>query len=123
MLYEVITYLPPEHLDGSFAESGCDRRYGDHFALAVLIFRFMMDGVHPFQAKGPLVRDAPATTDKILLGHFAFESRINGISPPDYAPPYSSLPSPVRTLFRETFVSGLRSPQIRPGAEKWETIP
>nr|WP_319539944.1 hypothetical protein [uncultured Methanospirillum sp.] len=115
-------YLPPEHLDGSFAESGCDRRYGDHFALAVLIFRFMMDGVHPFQAKGPLVRDAPATTDKILLGYYAFESRMNGISPPDYAPPYSSLPSHVRTLFKETFVSGLRSPHIRPGAARWETV-
>jgi|GEM_PF-1676196 len=115
-------YLPPEHLDGSFAESGCDRRYGDHFALAVLIFRFLMDGVHPFQAKGSLVRDAPATTDKILLGHFAFETRMNGISPPDYAPPYSSLPSEVRTLFRETFISGLRSPKLRPGAARWETV-
>ncbi|HWQ64106.1 MAG TPA: hypothetical protein VN429_06785 [Methanospirillum sp.] len=115
-------YLPPEHLDGSFAESGCDRLYGDHFALAVLIFRFMMDGVHPFQAKGPLVRDAPATTDKILLGYFAFESRITGISPPDYAPPYSSLPSSFQTLFRETFVSGLRDPHKRPGAAHWETM-
>ncbi|PWR70136.1 hypothetical protein [Methanospirillum lacunae] len=115
-------YLPPEHLDGSFAESGCDRRYGDYFALAVLIFRFMMGGVHPFQAKGPLVKDAPATTDKILLGYFAFECRIAGISPPDYAPPYASLPSSFQTLFRETFVSGLREPHKRPGAERWETM-
>jgi DNA-binding helix-hairpin-helix protein with protein kinase domain len=113
-------YLPPEHLNGSFAEAGCDRRYGDHFALAILIFRFMMDGVHPFQAKGPLVRDAPATTDKILLGHFAFESHLNGIAPPDYAPPYSSLPSPIRALFKEAFVSGLRSPHLRPDAARWE---
>ncbi|MDD1729062.1 MAG: hypothetical protein LUQ50_08325 [Methanospirillum sp.] len=115
-------YLPPEHLDGSFAEAGCDRRYGDHFALAVLIFRFLMDGVHPFQAKGPLVRNAPATTDKILLGHFAFESRINGISPPDYAPPYSSLPSRIRALFKEVFVSGHRSPRARPDASQWEKV-
>lgn len=115
-------YLPPEHLDGSFAESGCDRLYGDHFALAVLIFRFVMCGVHPFQAKGPLVKDAPATTDKILLGYFAFESKIAGISPPDYAPPYSSLPSSFQTLFRETFVSGLRAPHKRPNATRWENV-
>lgn len=113
-------YLPPEHLDGSFAEDGCDRRYGDHFALAVLIFRFLMDGVHPFQAKGPLVRDAPATTDKILLGYYAYESRLAGISPPDYAPPYDSVPAGVRSLFREAFVSGHLHPADRPDASRWE---
>ena len=58
-----------------------------------------MNGVHPFQAKGPLVRDAPATSDKILLGHFAFESRLFGIEPPDYAPPYARVPAPVKNLF------------------------
>ncbi|MFH0968201.1 MAG: hypothetical protein V1862_11020 [Methanobacteriota archaeon] len=115
-------YLPPEHLDGSFAHDGCDRRTGDHFALAVLIFRFLMDGVHPFQAKGPLVRDAPATTDKILLGHFAFESRIAGISPPDYAPSYSIVPVPVKTLFREAFVTGHTNPRSRPDAERWVQV-
>lgn len=112
-------YLPPEHLDGSFSRDGCDRRCGDHFALAVLIFRFLMDGVHPFQAKGPLVRDAPATTDKILLGHFAFESRLAGIAPPDYAPPYDSVPPAVQELFRQAFVTGHRQPSARPDATRW----
>ncbi|PKL60428.1 MAG: hypothetical protein CVV33_02735, partial [Methanomicrobiales archaeon HGW-Methanomicrobiales-4] len=115
-------YLPPEHLDGSFAHDGCDRRSGDNFALAVLIFRFLMDGVHPFQAKGPLVREAPATTDKILLGHFAFESRIAGISPPDYAPSYQAVPALVRTLFREAFVTGHTRPKARPDAERWVQV-
>jgi DNA-binding helix-hairpin-helix protein with protein kinase domain len=115
-------YLPPEHLDGSFTHEGCDRRFGDYFALAVLIFRFLMDGVHPFQAKGPLVRDAPATTDKILLGHFAFESRIAGISPPDYAPPYSTVPAPVKILFREAFVTGHTHPKSRPDADRWVRV-
>jgi DNA-binding helix-hairpin-helix protein with protein kinase domain len=115
-------YLPPEHLDGSFACDGCDRRYGDHFALAVLIFRFLMNGVHPFQAKGPLVRSAPATTDKILLGYFAFESRLAGIAPPDYAPPYSSVPPPVKILFRETFIKGHKFPKNRPDAGRWVEV-
>lgn len=115
-------YLPPEHLDGSFAEDGCDRRYGDLFALGVLIFRILMNGAHPFQAKGPLVRDAPATTDKIILGHFAFETRLNGISPPDYAPPYSLVPPAVRALFREVFISGHRCPSARPDGSRWEKV-
>lgn len=115
-------YLPPEHLDGSFAKDGCDRRQGDHFALAVLIFKFLMDGVHPFQAKGPLVRNAPATTDKILLGYFAFEIKVNGISPPDYAPPYDRIPPPVQALFREAFITGYRCPSARPDAARWVSV-
>ena len=115
-------YLPPEHLDGSFAGEGCDRRFGDHFALAILIFRFLMDGVHPFQAKGPLVQDAPATIDKIQLGHFAFESHLAGISPPDYAPSYNTIPSPVKTLFREAFVLGHQRPSVRPDAGRWMAV-
>lgn len=113
-------YLPPEHLDGSFSREGCDRRSGDHFALAVLVFQFLMDGVHPFQAKGPLVRDAPATTDKILLGHFSYESRHAGISPPDYAPPYDSIPGQIRKLFKSAFVAGHQQPSVRPDALSWE---
>lgn len=112
-------YLPPEHLDGSFAEEGCDRREGDLFALAILIFRFLMDGVHPFQAKGPLVRDAPATTDKIRLGYFAFERRQAGVSPPEYAPPYEQVPHPVRALFKEAFITGHSCPAARPGPDAW----
>jgi serine/threonine protein kinase len=115
-------YLPPEHLDGSFAHDGCDRRCGDHFALAVLIFRFLMNGVHPFQAKGPLVREAPATSDKILLGYFAYETRLCGIGPPDYAPPYERVPLQIRCLFREAFIAGHKSPQNRPDAGKWTKV-
>lgn len=115
-------YLPPEHLDGSFAVEGCNRIYGDYFALAVLIFRFLMDGVHPFQAKGPLVRDAPATTDKIELGYFSYEKRQAGITPPDYAPPYDRVPPALRSLFRDTFVTGHRSPSARPDPMQWVSI-
>ncbi len=115
-------YLPPEHLDGSFAEEGCNRMYGDFFALAVLIFRFLMNGVHPFQAKGPLVRNAPATTDKIQLGYFAFEKCQPGISPPDYAPDYSRIPPVVRELFRDAFVAGHRCPSARPDPQRWIAV-
>ncbi|HWQ65810.1 MAG TPA: hypothetical protein VN372_02950 [Methanospirillum sp.] len=115
-------YLPPEHLDGSFVNPGIDRQYGDRFALAVLVFRFLMQGAHPYQSKGPLVEDAPATTDKILRGYFAYESRISGVSPPGYAPPYSSVPAPIRELFHEVFVVGHKKPKARPDPSRWKSV-
>lgn len=112
-------YLPPELIDGSFEKQDLDRLFSDRFALAVLIFRFLMEGAHPYQARGPLVEDAPTTTDKIRRGYFAYERKIHGISPPEYAPPYDRIPHPIRALFHETFVTGHHNPQLRPDPSKW----
>lgn len=112
-------YLPPELIDGMFELQDIDRLFADRFALAVLIFRFLMQGAHPFQARGPLVADAPTATDKILLGLFAYEGKITGLSPPEYAPPYSRIPRHIQTLFHEAFVTGHHNPRARPEPGMW----
>lgn len=112
-------YLPPELIDGMFELQDIDRLFADRFALAVLIFRFLMQGAHPFQARGPLVADAPTATDKIVLGLFAYEGKINGLSPPEYAPPYSRIPRHIQTLFHEAFVTGHHNPHARPDPGAW----
>ncbi len=113
-------FLPPEMLK-SESVSG-DRRYSDLFALAVLIFKFLMDGVHPYQAKGELVSGAPTTVDKILLGYFAYDIRKRGLLPPDYAPDYLRVQEPVRELFSAAFVSGHGDPKKRPTADRWYNV-
>lgn len=112
-------YLPPELIDGMFELQDIDRLFADRFALAVLVFRFLMQGAHPFQARGPLVADAPTATDKILLGLFAYEGKIKGLSPPEYAPPYSRIPRHIQALFHEAFVIGHHNPKARPDPGTW----
>lgn len=115
-------YLPPELIDGSFEKQDIDRLFADRFALAVLIFRFLMQGAHPYQGRGPLIEDAPTTPDKITRGLFAYEGKIPGLYPPDYAPPYDRIPSSVRALFHEAFVTGHQHPQTRPEPSRWAQV-
>jgi HEAT repeat protein len=118
-------YLPPEFLPGltfrSPLRDEAAQRNADLFALAVLVFRLLMDGTHPFQARGPLVRNAPATPDKIRLGHFPYREGLKGVTPPEFAPPYQRVPEPLQQLFFRAFVPGHRNPSIRPKAQEWYT--
>jgi len=115
-------YLPPELIDGSFEKQDIDRVFADRFALAVLIFRFFMQGTHPYQGRGPLIEDAPTTPDKIIRGLFAFEGKIPGLYPPEYAPPYEKIPPEIRALFHEAFVTGHHHPQARPEPSRWVQV-
>jgi len=115
-------YLPPELIDGAFERQDIDRLFSDRFALAVLIFRFLMQGAHPYQGRGPLIEDAPTTPDKIIRGLFAYEGKIPGLYPPEYAPPYDRIPAPVRALFHEAFVTGHQHPAARPDPLRWTEV-
>ena len=114
-------YLPPELQGIDFGTQHPDRLRGDLFALAVLVFRFLMLGVHPYQARGPGVGDAPTTEAKIRRGVFAFAGRSKGAEPPEYAPPFSVLPSALQRLFARAFVDGHGDPDARPAAGEWVT--
>jgi hypothetical protein len=112
-------YLPPELQGVDFRTASPDRYHGDLFGLAVLIFRFLMLGVHPFQARGTGVTDAPTTEAKIRKGLFAFAGRGRGVEPPEYAPPYAVLPSSIQDLFSRAFIRGHSDPPARPPAGEW----
>ena len=93
----------------------------DSFALAVLLFQLLMEGTHPYQAKGRLVENAPSTEAKILLGHFPYGARGREIAPPDHAPPFEILHPEIQRLFERCFTRGHRSPDQRPTAREWHS--
>ena len=111
-------YLAPE-LNGKHLPDTDRTIATDSFALAVLLFQMLMEGTHPYQAKGRLVENAPSTESKILLGHFAYTMRGKEIAPPDHAPPYEVLHPEMRKLFERCFTRGHRSPDQRPTAREW----
>ncbi|MFT5126863.1 MAG: serine/threonine protein kinase/outer membrane protein assembly factor BamB [Rhodothermales bacterium] len=117
-------YLPRELQNTSFADQDHDRYYADLFALGVLVFRFLMQGFHPYQSRGSAVVDAASTADKIQLGlypyeHGALEEYSGRLLPPAYAPPYDAIPKAVRDLFKRCFFDGHGMARKRPTAREW----
>jgi serine/threonine protein kinase len=111
-------YLPPELQSADFRLDTIDRLHSDQFALAVLIFKFLMLGTHPFQAKGTAVIDLPSTEAKIAAGVFPYAGGSKAL-PPDYAPPFKILPPAIRSLMNRAFYSGHSSPERRPSSGEW----
>lgn len=114
-------YSAPELLGKDYKD--VDRTIAtDSFALAVLLFQFLMEGTHPYQAKGKLVEGAENTEAKIVRGHFAYAMRSRDIAPPDHAPPYELLHPEMRGFFEQCFVAGHRDPRARPNARDWHQL-
>lgn len=113
-------YLPPELTLGDTGMQQADRKNADLFALAIIIFRLLMDGVHPYQARGPGVRRAPSTRAKISLGLFPYDPKVNAVRPPECAPSYRRIPPTLQRLFYRCFVAGNRRPGMRPSAAEWK---
>jgi DNA-binding helix-hairpin-helix protein with protein kinase domain len=111
-------FLPPELHSVDFRDGDHDRLYSDRFALAILIFKFLMLGVHPYQAKGPIMDNTPSIEGKIRKGIYPYAGS-KGVLPPDYAPPYEIIPLPLRRLFHRCFVQGHLEPSVRPAAKEW----
>jgi serine/threonine protein kinase len=109
----------PPYIAPEVGVDGVRTNETDNFALAIIIFQLLMEGFHPYSAKGPLVDDAPGTADKIKKGIFPYTAAANGIAPPPLAPPFSLLPPEVRALFVRAFDAGNKSPSLRPSAKEW----
>jgi hypothetical protein len=110
-------YTAPE-LQGRYGE--IDRTLAsDRFALGVLLFQLLMEGTHPYQARGGAVADLPSTQEKILKGLFPYASGIQGVSPPAFAPPFDLLDPNLRQLFLRCFDAGHGHPAARPSAQEW----
>lgn len=111
-------YTAPELQGKSFRDH--DRTVAtDSFALAVMLFQLLMEGTHPYQAKGALVADAPNTAAKIVKGHFPYGASVKGLAPPDHAPPFDILPPEIQQLFVRCFAQGHKNPGVRPTALEW----
>ena len=91
----------------------------DQFGLAIHIFQFLMEGIHPFVAVG---NDAAtgSTKNAIKKNRFPYSNPVTGsLEPPDHAPSFEGLPAGIRDLFEASFIAGKAKPQHRPSAVDW----
>jgi DNA-binding helix-hairpin-helix protein with protein kinase domain len=88
----------------------------DLFGLAVLVFKLLFMGRHPF-AGVPANKDEILLEDAIRKRFYAFSPLANtyGVGPPPYSFPVGSLPEPYQSLFEKAF----RLNVPRPTAKEW----
>jgi DNA-binding helix-hairpin-helix protein with protein kinase domain len=114
-------FTPPEILQAGLAYRDFDRHpHHDTFGLAVLIFRLLMDGNHPFAARYIGSGARPPLKERIIQGHWPYSSNRTGtVLPRRQAPPFASLSLHIQRLLRECFEAGHRNPAVRPTPDEW----
>jgi DNA-binding helix-hairpin-helix protein with protein kinase domain len=112
-------YTPPELQGAAFAE--VDRLpQHDSFALAVLIFQLLMQGLHPF-AGTRTSGEEDSIAARIVAGHWPYAWERGGpIQPSPHSPPWSVLPPSVQELLRRCFEDAHAEPDLRPSAAQWQ---
>lgn len=111
-------YAPPEEYDTTFS-TAID---ADHFALAVHIFQLLMDGRHPFGARGSEAVEAGYAA-AIADQPFPYRNPQHGkLMPLEGPTEYTTLPEPIRERFELCFVEGRDNPDLRPPADEWVDI-
>ncbi|HTU21697.1 MAG TPA: hypothetical protein VMG10_26910 [Gemmataceae bacterium] len=113
-------YTPPELQGVAFAE--VDRLpQHDAFALAVLIFQLLMQGIHPFAGTYVGAGEPNSIAERIAAGHWPYAWRRAGpIQPSPHAPPWFVLPPSVQELFHRCFEDAHAEPDLRPSAAEWQ---
>lgn len=113
-------YTPPELQGASFAE--VDRLpQHDVFALAVLIFQLLMQGVHPFAGTSEIGGESDTIAARIAAGRWPYAwKKDDAIQPSPHAPPWCVLPPSVQELFHRCFEDAHNEPDLRPSAAHWQ---
>lgn len=92
----------------------------DSFALAIVVFQLLMEGVHPFAGIWSGPGDPPDVAARMRAGRFPYRRLPgSGVQPPPLALPLSALPHDVARLARRAFGPGLARPGARPTAGEW----
>jgi DNA-binding helix-hairpin-helix protein with protein kinase domain len=109
-------YAPPEGRGSTLEEV----QLSDRFGLGVHIFQLLMNGFHPFQAKGSeaVVR---GIRDMIVENEFVYGNPQPGkMEPHHLTPDYSKLPSDTRDFFSDCFSGGKNIYKTsRPTPSEW----
>jgi WD40 repeat protein len=111
-------YTPPELQGCSFADVDRQPEH-DAFALAVLIFRLLMEGFHPFDGVYRGRGEPPEMGARIRNGYFPYARGRTGIEPSPLAPPFEMLHPDLQALFVRCFEEGHRNRRVRPRVEDW----
>ncbi|HZS47538.1 MAG TPA: hypothetical protein VFC63_20875 [Blastocatellia bacterium] len=109
-----IEFLPPELQGLTDCDFGPEQ---DHFGLAVLIFKLLMEGQHPFSAEGVAGDSSAILAKQICAGKFAFATGSRTVE--QTAPSFGILSPEIQNLFVKCFVDGYKDPTVRPTADNW----
>ncbi len=90
----------------------------DVFAVAILVFQLLMEGVHPFAGIWRGGGEPPDIAARIRGGQFPYR-RGTQIAPPPRGLDFDVLPPGLRRLAWRTFTTGVRRPGARPAAAEW----
>lgn len=111
-------YLAPE-MHGVSLSTQTRGPEQDNFALAVVLFLMLMEGVHPYNGVWKGVGDSPSIEASIKAGDCPYISTVR-VKPMPAAPPFDLLPKEVQELFRRAFGPGHSQPSARPSAHEWQ---
>ncbi len=113
-------YTPPELQQVRFADFDRGPEH-DAFALAVLVFQLLQQGVHPFAGRHAGDGEPDDLAGRITRGQWPYaRSRRVPYAPPPGAPPFAALPPPVQDLMRQCFEGGHARSVLRPTAVQWQ---
>lgn len=107
-------YIAPESWHRAAKDLG---EAQDQFALAVIVFQLLNNGVHPFSGR-PAQGAPPQPTDiqsRILKGYYAYGTEAHPLVKPAMVSIHKTFRRDTRMLFDRAFLPG----QKRPGAAEW----
>ena len=107
-------YIYPEGMSQTPFDMGEEQ---DKFALAVIIFKLLNNGIHPFS--GVVKKNADSTLsiqERIEANHYAYGMWGDSYQGPHPYSTHTFLPQSTLKLFDRAFVKG----QTRPTAEEWQ---
>lgn len=111
-------FTPPE-LQGKNLGGVNRSELHDRFALAVLLFKLQMEGVHPFDGVFQGSGEVASIEARIAAGHFPHGKRAVPYVPKPLAPPFQILHPKVQALFVRCFEDGHFDPRMRPDERAW----
>jgi len=124
-------YVPNEvrkKLDGKYNYSNAPLPTftfeSDYFALAIHIFKLLMNGVHPYSLALSSTEESmslPGIEKNIANNNYIFGKKIAGFRPSPIAPDFDILPINIKELFQKAFIKGHKNPAERPTPEDWHT--
>lgn len=94
----------------------------DYFSLAVIIFKLLMNGCHPYACSlndETWSTEAPQIADNIYNCFFPFVTKVPGYTIPRYSPQFDVLPPYIKKLFIRAFMNGNIDPNERPDCVEW----
>ncbi len=107
-------YTPPE-LQGKMFEKINRSKHHDSFALSVLLFLLLMEGVHPFSGVYVPAGEPPGLLDNIRNKRSPY-LKTEDLKPMPIAPTFGALPNTMQQCFKRAL--GAR-PRWRPSAGAW----